>query len=311
MVFGVAIITIVYFPILSLTGVEGRTFKPMAQTVIYALMGALALSLTFVPAMCSFLMTRRVREEDNFLVRLAKRSYAPVLTFALKARWLVTGGAVVLFVAAAVLFTRLGAVFVPKLDEGSFAIQMIRTTSIGLDASLEMEKKAQKLLLEKFPEVTHILSRIGTSEVAVDPMGVNVADTYVLLKPPAEWRREDGRPVTKDELADLMNEELTAHLPGQAYLFTQPIELRFNELLSGVRADIAVKIFGEDYAVLERLAGEVREIIERIPGAADVEFDAAGQSPIFEVAMNREAMKRYNVHAGEVNEAVETAFAGK
>ena len=311
MVFGVAIITIVYLPILSLTGVEGKMFKPMAQTVIYALVGALILALTVVPALCSYLMTRKVREEDNFIIRLAKKLYTPLFNFAMKFRWLVTGGAVALFIVAAVLFTSLGAVFVPKLDEGSFAIQMIRTTSIGLDASLDMEKKAQKILLDSFPEVTHIISRIGTSEVAVDPMGVNVSDTYVLLKHPEEWRKVDGRIITKDELAELMNEELSSRLPGQAYLFTQPIELRFNELLSGVRADIAIKVFGEDYEVLEKVAGEIREIVEKIRGAADVEFDAAGKSPIFEVAMNRDAMKRYNVHAGEVNEVIETAFAGE
>jgi heavy metal efflux system protein len=311
MVFGVAIITIVYFPILSLTGVEGKTFKPMAETVIYALVGALILALTVVPALCSYLMTRKVREEDNFIIRLAKRLYVPLFNFAMKFRWLVTGGAVALFIVAAVLFTQLGAVFVPKLDEGSFAIQMIRTTSIGLNASLDMEKKAHKVLLEKFPEVTHVIARIGTSEVAVDPMGVNVSDTYALLKPPAEWRKINGRTITKDELANLMNEELSSRFPAQALLFTQPIELRFNELLSGVRADIAIKVFGENYDVLENVAGEVREIVEKVPGAADVEFDAAGKSPIFEVSMNREAMKRYNVHAGEVNEVIETAFAGK
>jgi heavy metal efflux system protein len=311
MVFGVAIITIVYFPILSLSGVEGKTFKPMAETVIYALIGALILALTVVPALCSYLMTRKVREEDNFIIRFAKKLYAPTLDLALKFRWFVTAGAVALFAVAAVLFNTLGAVFVPKLDEGSFAVQMIRTTSIGLDASLEMEKKAHKLLLEKFPEIDHIVARIGTSEVAVDPMGVNVSDTYALLKPPSEWRKVNGRSITKDELADLVAGELRMRFPAQAVLLTQPIELRFNELLSGVRADIAIKVFGEDYEVLEKVAGQAREIIEKIPGAADVEFDFAGKAPLFEVTMNREAMKRYNVHAGEVNEVIETAFAGK
>ncbi|HHY86019.1 MAG TPA: efflux RND transporter permease subunit [Verrucomicrobia bacterium] len=311
MVFGVAIITIVYVPILSLTGVEGKTFKPMAQTVIYALLGALLLALTVVPALCCYLLTRRIREGDNVIVGLAKRIYAPVLEFAFRFRWLITAGAVLLFALSLFVFARMGAVFVPRLDEGSFAIQMIRTTSIGLNASVEMERRAQRLLLERFPEVSHVLSRIGTSEVAVDPMGVNVSDTYAMLRPPSEWRTVNGRRITKEELADLMNAELDTHLPGQAYLFSQPIELRFNELLSGIRADIAIKVFGEDYDVIERVAGEIREIVESIEGAADVEFDAAGRSPLFEVAMNREAMQRYNVHAGEVNEVVETAFAGK
>jgi cobalt-zinc-cadmium resistance protein CzcA len=311
MVFGVAIITIVYVPILSLTGVEGKTFKPMAQTVIYALLGALILALTVVPALCSFVMTGKVREEDNFIIRAAKRLYAPTLTLALRFRWLVTGASVALFMAAVLVFNTLGAVFVPKLDEGSFAVQLIRTTSIGLDASIEMEKKAHRFLMENFPEIDHIVARIGTSDVAVDPMGVNVSDTYALLKPESEWRQINGRRITKDELANLVSDELRMRFPAQAVLLTQPIELRFNELLSGVRADIAIKVFGEDYEVLERVAAEVREIVERIRGAADVEFDAAGKAPLFEVRMNREAMKRYNVHAAEVNEVIETAFAGK
>lgn len=311
MVFGVAIITIVYFPILSLTGVEGKMFKPMAETVIFALIGALILALTFVPVLCSFLMTRKVSEEDNFLIRTAKNIYTPVLEWALRWRWVVVAGSVGLFALAAFTFSNLGAVFVPKLDEGSLAIQMIRTTSIGLDASLKMQKQAEKYLLEHFPEVTHVLSRVGTPEVATDPMGVNVSDTYALLKPPSEWRQIDGQIISKNKLADLMNDELNLHFPGQAHLFTQPIELRFNELLSGVRADIAIKVFGEDYEILEEIASEAREIVEKIPGAGDVEFDAVGKSPIFEVSMDREAMTRYNVHAEEVNDLIHTAFAGQ
>ena len=311
MVFGVAIITIVYFPILSLTGVEGKMFKPMAETVIFALIGALILALTAVPVLCSFFMTRKVSEEDNFLIRAAKWVYTPLLDWALRWRWVVVTGAVGLFVLAAYTFTTLGAVFVPKLDEGSMAIQMIRTTSIGLDASLKMQKEAEKYLLKSFPEITHIIARLGTPAVATDPMGVNVSDTYTLLRPPKEWRKVDGRTLTKDELANLMSEELSLHFPGQAILFTQPIELRFNELLSGVRADIAIKVFGEDYEVLEPLAAQVREIVEGIPGAADVEFDAVGKTPLFEVSMDREAMTRYNVQAAEVNELIHAAFAGQ
>jgi cobalt-zinc-cadmium resistance protein CzcA len=252
-----------------------------------------------------------VREKDNILIRAAKGIYAPVLGWALRWRWIVLVCAVGLFAFSVKLFTGMGAVFVPKLDEGSLAIQMIRTTSIGLAASIDLQKRSEKFLLERFPEITHIVSRIGTPEVATDPMGVNVSDTYALLKPQEEWRRENGHPISKDELADLMNRELNLNFPAQAYLFTQPIELRFNELLSGVRADIAIKVFGEDYDVLEPLAAEVRELIETIPGAADVEFDAAGKTPIFEVLLDREAMTRYNVHAAEVNELIHTAFAGQ
>jgi len=309
-VFGVAIITIVYLPMFTLTGIEGRMFKPMAFTVVFALVGALLLALTVIPVLCSFGMTGRVREEDNFLVRLAKRIYAPILNFSLRARGRIAAAAIGIFGFSVWGFTQLGAEFIPQLDEGSLAAQMVRTTSIGLTPSLELQTATERLLLEEFPEVTHTFSRVGTSEVATDPMGVNIGDTYIMLRPREEWRQINGRSATKDELTDLMAEELNHRFPGQSYLFSQPIELRFNELLSGSRADIAIKVFGDDYDTLEELAAEIREIIENIPGAADVEFDAAGEAPVLQVVLNRQALTRYNLHAADVNRVVETAFAG-
>ena len=308
--FGVLIITIVYVPILSLTGIEGKMFKPMALTVIYALVGALILSLTLMPVLCSYFLRAKISEKDNFAIRFLKGLYEPVLRVALQFRWLVVGGAVALFAMALLVFGRLGAEFIPQLDEGSFATHMIRTTSIGLDASIAMQERAEQVLKEEFPDVAYTFSRIGTAEVATDPMGVNVADTYIFYKPLDEWPKIDGKVVTKDELADRMSEELGVQVPGQAYLFSQPIEMRFNEILEGTRADIAVKVFGEDYGEIERIAGEVREILEKVPGAADVEFDALGKAPLLEVVPNREAMAKYNVHADEINQAVENAMAG-
>ena len=309
-VFGVTIITIVYIPILTLTGVEGKMFIPMAMTVIFALVGALLLALTLIPVLCSYFMTKKVSEEDNFIIRFAKRAYEPVLEFALRQRLLILAGSIAVFALSMAVFSRLGAEFIPQLDEGSLAVQMIRTTSIGLEPSIKMQTAAEKLLLEKFPEVPHTFARIGTAEVATDPMGVNVGDSYVMLKKPDEWRKVNGKTINKDELTNLMAAELNANFPGQSYLFSQPIELRFNELLSGSRADIAIKVFGENYDELEKIAGEVREIVEKIPGAADVEFDAAGKSPVFQVTANREGMAKYNAQAGEVNRTVESAFAG-
>ncbi len=309
-VFGVAIITIVYLPLFTLTGVEGKMFTPMAFTVVFALVGALLLALTLVPVLASYFMTSKVSEEDNFAIRVAKRAYLPALKFSLRMRWLMSGIAVAIFALSLAVFSKLGAEFIPQLDEGDLAAQMIRTTSIGLAPSLELQTAAEKRMLEKFPEVTHTFARVGTSEVATDPMGVNVGDSYILLKPKSEWRKIDGRTITKDELTDLMSKELTTSFPSQSYLFSQPIELRFNELLSGSRADIAIKVFGDDYETLEKVAGEIREIVEKIPGAADVEFDAAGKAPVLQVVLNREAMTRYNVHAEEVNKVIETAFAG-
>ena len=308
--FGVLIITIVYVPILSLSGIEGKMFKPMALTVIYALVGALILSLTLMPVLCSYVLRAKISEKDNFAIRAMKGIYEPVLRLALRFRILFVGGAIALFAIALLIFGRLGAEFVPQLDEGSFATHMIRTTSIGLDASIAMQERAEKVLREKFPGVAYTFSRIGTAEVATDPMGVNVADTYIFYKPLEEWPKIDGKAVTKDELANRMSAELGIQVPGQAYLFSQPIEMRFNEILEGTRADIAVKVFGEDYAEIEKIAGEVREVLERVPGAADVEFDALGKAPLLEITPNRQAMAKYNVHAGEINEAVENAMAG-
>ena len=308
--FGVLIITIVYVPILSLTGIEGKMFKPMALTVIYALIGALILSLTLMPVLCSYLLRAKISEKDNFVIRFLKQVYEPVLRLALRFRVLFVAGAVALFAIALFVFGRLGAEFVPQLDEGSFATHMIRTTSIGLDASIAMQERAEKVLIEKFPGVAYTFSRIGTAEVATDPMGVNVADTYIFYKPLEEWPKIDGKALTKDELANRMSAELGVQVPGQAYLFSQPIEMRFNEILEGTRADIAVKVFGDDYAEIEKIAGEVREILEKVPGAADVEFDALGKAPLLEVNPNRQAMAKYNVHAEEINEAVENAMAG-
>lgn len=309
--FGVFIITIVYVPILSLTGIEGKMFKPMALTVIFALIGALILALTLMPVLCSYFLRGKITEEDNFLIRAAKAVYRPTLAVALRLRWIFVGVAIALFVGAAVLFPRLGAEFVPQLDEGSYAAHMIRTTSIGLDAAIAMQERSEKILKERFPEVTYTFSRIGTSEVATDPMGVNVADTYIFYKPFDQWPKDEhGHTPTKDEVATRMAGELAAQLPAESHLFSQPIEMRFNEILEGTRADIAVKVFGDDYAEIERIASEAREILEQVPGAADVEFDALGKAPMLEIKLRRDTMTRYNVHASEVNATVATALAG-
>lgn len=310
--FGVAIITIVYVPVLSLTGIEGKTFHPMALTVIYALVGALILSLTLMPALCSFLLRGRVAGRENFAVRLALRLYRPALRLALRLRWLVAGIAAGLFALAILVFGRLGAEFVPRLDEGSFATHMIRATSIGLDASVAMQERAERHILEAYPEVEYTFSRIGTAEVATDPMGVNVSDTYIFYKPLDQWPRDEhGHAPTKEGLASRLAGDLDRHFPAQSHLFSQPIEMRFNEILEGTRADIAVKVFGDDFEEIERVATEAREILERIPGAADVEFDAIGRAPMLEIKLDREAMTRFNIHAEEINETVSIALAGR
>lgn len=310
-VFGIAIITIVYIPIFALTGTEGKTFTPMAFTVVFALVGALIASLTLIPVLCYYGFSSKVKEGDNFLIVAAKKIYEPILGFFMRFWWLAAGLSLGIFALSMFVFSKLGAEFIPQLDEGSIAAQFIRATSVGLESSIKTQTQAETEMLKKFPEIDYTFSRIGTSEVATDPMGVNISDSYILLKPESMWRKIGGRTISKDELADMISDELSETFPEQSYLFSQPIELRFNELLSGTRADLAVKIFGDDFSVLEKIGGQVKEIAEKIKGAADVEFDAVGKSPIFQVCINRGALARQNVRADAVNDAVEIAFAGK
>lgn len=310
MFFGVLIITIVYVPILALTGIEGKMFQPMALTVIFALTGSLLLALTVIPALASLFLGGSVEKQDTWFNRFLRRLYQPTLDFALHHGWMVVGGAVGLFALAAFTFSRLGAEFIPQLDEGSLSIQMIRGNSTGIGASLDLQKQSEKLLLEKIPEITHVFSRIGTAEVATDPMGTNVADTYVFLKPPDQWRTIDGQRLTKPKLIEEIRRELNTHVPGQTYLFTQPIELRFNEILAGTRSDLSVKIFGDDFETLESLADQVRDLLRTIPGAADVEFETSGRNPVLEIRPKRDVLREYNLHANDLNRVVENALAG-
>ena len=311
MFFGVLIITVVYLPILALTGIEGKMFRPMAITVVFALLGSLVLALTLMPALCSYLLRGRIKEQDNWLVRGFKALYTPLLGVALRLRWLVVGGAALMFVSSLWLFTRLGAEFIPQLDEGTMLLQFIRSGSAGLNASTDLQQRSEQLLLERFPEVDRLFGLIGTAEIAVDPMGPNLCDTYVEFKPRSQWRQVDGRPVNKEELIELMRRELAIHAPGQTFLFTQPIQMRFNEMMAGVRADIAVKIYGDDFATLERLATEIRDLVRLIPGSGDVEFDSFGRSPLLEIKPDRAALRRYHVQAAAMNRAIVSALAGE
>jgi len=311
MFFGVLIITVVYVPILALEGIEGKMFKPMAVVVMLALGGSLVLALTLMPVLCSYLLGGRIREKDNALVTWTKRLYTPMLTFGLRHRWLVVTPMVALFALSIFVFTRLGAEFIPQLDEGDFSFQMIRGGSVSLPSSLALQEQSEKVLRAQFPEIREIFSRIGTAEVATDPMGPNIADTYLMLKPRAEWRRVDGRTITKAELGTLMRDTLVANVPGQSILVTQPIQLRFNEIMAGARSDLVCKIFGEDHGELERLAGEVRAALASIPGGDETEFDSVGQVPMVEIEPDREAMQRLNVHAEDLNRLVESALAGR
>jgi cobalt-zinc-cadmium resistance protein CzcA len=279
MFFGVVIITVVYIQILALTGIEGKMFHPMALTVMLALGGALALALTLMPVLCSFLLRGKVHEGDNRVIAFFKNPYRRMLDVALRFRWLVVIVGVILFAGSAWLFTRLGAEFVPKLDEGSITSMLYKPVGMSLEESLRTDMEIEEKLLAEFPELMRIFTRIGTSDIATDPMPPNESDVYIFYKPISEWPKTPGRPSTKAEL----NEQIVATLkkmnPEYNVLTAQPIEMRFNEMLEGTKAELAVKIFGNDYDVLEKLAEQIKGILEKTPGAAQVEFETEGRTP--------------------------------
>jgi len=282
----------------------------MALTVIFALVGALVLALTVVPALCSVLLRGRVADEENRVMRLLRWAYAPLLAWAFRFRVVVISVAIVSFVISIPVLKRLGAEFVPQLDEGSTVLMLTGPASVSVDMSLKQQLKAEKLLLKEFPEIKTVYSRIGTAEVQTDPMGPNLSDTFISFHPPEKWRKIDGRTATREELSALMAKTIEENLPGIAAPITQPIEMRFNELLEGARADIAVKIFGDDFETLGQAQTKVREILESIPGTGDAEFDAFGKSPTLEITLNRTNMVKYNTHAAEVNKTVAAALGG-
>lgn len=311
MFFGVVIITIVYIPILALTGIEGKMFHPMAITVILALTGALLLALTLMPVLCTFLLGGKITEGDNFAMRAVKAIYRPGLKIALKLRWLVVLGAIVVVAGTVWLFGQLGAEFVPKLDEGSITAMLYKPVGMSMEESLKTDIEVEKRLLKEFPELTRIFSRIGTSEIATDPMPPNESDVYMFYKPLEEWPKTSGRPHTKAELREQIEAELKKMSPDYDILFAQPIEMRFNEMLEGTKAELAVKLFGTDYDVLEKLGAEVKEILEKTPGAAQVEFETEGRTPQLEITVKRDVLQRYSLQAAEPNKAVSAALAGE
>jgi len=311
MFFGVVIITAVYIPILALTGIEGKMFHPMALTVMLALTGALLLTLTLMPVLCSFLLGGQVHEGDNRIMAVVKRLYEPSLTLALRQRWLAVAGAVALLAGSLWLFTRLGAEFVPKLDEGSITSMLYKPVGMSLEEALRTDIEIENRLLAEFPEITRVFTRIGTSDIATDPMPPNESDVYIFYKPLNEWPKTSGRPRTKAELNQQIGAMLTKMNPDYNILSAQPIEMRFNEMLEGTKAELAVKIFGNDYDVLERLAEQIKGILEQTPGAAQVEYETEGRTPQLQMDVKRATLKRFSLQAGEVNKAVNAALAGQ
>ena len=311
MFFGVVIITVVYIPILALTGIEGKMFHPMALTVMLALGGALVLALALMPALCSLVLTGKIHEGDNRVIALMKKLYLPTLDMALRQPWLVVVASVLLFAGSLRLFTRLGAEFVPKLDEGSITSMLYKPVGMSMEESLRTDIEVENRLLKEFPEITRIFSRIGTSDIATDPMPPNESDIYIFYKPIAEWPRTTGHPRTKAELNEQIGAMLKQINPEYDILTAQPIEMRFNEMLEGTKAELSVKIFGNDYDVLDKLAEQIKGVLEKTPGAAQVEFETEGRTPQLQINTRRDVLQRYGLQASEVNKAVNAALAGQ
>jgi heavy metal efflux system protein len=311
MFFGVAIITIVYIPILALTGIEGKMFHPMALTVMLALTGALVLALTLMPVLCSFLLRGQIREGDNFIIRALKAIYEPSLRLALALRWIVVLAAIAVFAGSIWLFNHLGAEFVPKLDEGSITAMLYKPVGMSMEDSLKTDLEVENRLHAEFPEITRVFSRIGTSEIATDPMPPNESDVYIFYKPVSEWPKTSGRPRNKAELREHIEAMLKKMNPSYNILFAQPIEMRFNEMLEGTKAELSVKVFGNDYDVLEKLAEQIKGILENTPGSAQVEFETEGRTPQLLIEAKHDELRRYSLFSAEVNKAVSAALAGK
>ncbi|MGH9930001.1 MAG: efflux RND transporter permease subunit [Pyrinomonadaceae bacterium] len=305
-VFAVAIIMIVYLPILSLTGIEGKMFKPMALTVVFALLGSLILSLTYVPAAMTFLLRGHVSEKESFLIRIAKRGYRPALSFMTAYRLPAIAIATILVVISAILFPFLGAEFIPRLDEGSLAVQVQQLPSVSLTQSIKTTTDVEKVL-KRFPEVTKVVSKTGRAEVATDPMSIDFSDLYIELKPPSEWTTTHS----KVELVEKMSKALEDGVPNASFSFSQPIELRVAELISGVRSDIAIKLFGDDLDTLKKSADEISRAVMQVRGAEDVKVEATTGLPQLQIKPDRAAIARYGINVGDVNELVESIVAGK
>lgn len=303
-VFGIVIIIIVFLPLFTLEGMEGKMFAPMAYTISIALVASLVFSLTLSPVLSS-LALRGGSEQDVFVLRWAKRAYLPLLNWALRSKRVVAVTAVMVLIASLALFPFLGTEFIPSMDEGSLTTQVIRLPSISLPESVDMEQKVQQALLA-FPEVVTVVSKIGSAEIATDPMGPNVSDPIVILKPKKQWTTAR----TKEELVEKIRAELEK-IPGVAYNITQPIALRVDELISGVKSQIAIKLFGDDLDVLRRKAEEIGQVVSKVRGVTDLRVEQTAGQPYMTIEIDRRKIARYGINVADVQEIVETAIGGK
>jgi len=305
-IFGVTIIMIVYLPILTLSGVEGKLFTPMAMVVILALAAALLLTFTAVPALAALLLGGKIKEKESFLIRGAKAAYEPILGWALRHKGAVVLGATLAVAGSLFLASRMGSEFAPQLTEGAIALQPTRMPGIALTTSVEMQKRVEQELLKAFPdEIASIFARTGTSEVVTDVCGPEVSDTYIMLTPRKQWKKAK----TQEELAEAM-EAIVQQLPGQNYEFSQPIELRMNELVSGIRSDLAVMVYGDEMDVMSRYANQIARELQNVPGAQDIKVEQGTGMPMLTIEIDRAAVARYGLNVKDVQDVVEIAMGG-
>jgi len=304
--FGAFIITVVYIPIFTLTGIEGKMFHPMAFTVVMALTAAMVLSVTFVPAAVALSLSGRVAERENLLIRGAKWFYRPLLRFALAWRVLVVVAAAAFVVYCGALTTRMGTEFIPSLDEGDIALHALRIPGTSLTQAVGMQTTLEKVV-KSFPEVDRVVAKLGTAEVATDPMPPSVADNFVIMKDREEWP-DPNKP--KSALVKEM-EDAVGKVPGNNYEFTQPIQMRFNELISGVRADLAVKVYGDDFDQLTALGKQAEAILKGVPGAADTKMEQVTGLPLLTITPDRAAISRFGLNVATVQATIEAALGGK
>ena len=307
LIFGQTIIMVVYLPIFALTGVEAKLFHPMAFTVVLALLGAMILSVTFIPAAVALFVKGEVKEKESRWMAWLKQRYLAVLDWAYQFKYFVVATVSCVLVFTAVLFSQMGSEFAPQLQEGDFAVQQLRAPSTGLDQSLIMQENTEKLLLKEFPEIKAVFSRTGTAEVATDVMPPNISDGFIILKPKSEWEN------SKQSLDDLRNrmQAFLATLPGNNSEFSQPIELRFNELISGVRSDIGVKLFGDDMEVLGAEAEKIADKIKQISGASAVNVEQTSGLPLLNVAVNRDLAGQYGLSSRDIQDIVSASIGGE
>lgn len=307
LIYGQLIIMVVYLPIFALTGVSGKMFHPMAFTVVTALLGAMILSVTFVPAAIALFVTGKVQEKENLVMRNAKRGYAPVLDWVMQRRGLTFALAGAVLVGSGLLASRMGSEFIPSLSEGDLALQALRVPGTSLSQSVDMQQRLEKTLLAQVPEVERVFARTGTAEIASDPMPPNISDSYVMLKPKAQW--PDPGKSREALIADI--QRASAMVPGNAYELSQPIQLRFNELISGVRSDVAVKVFGDDMTVLNKTANEIASALQGLAGASEVKVEQTTGLPVLTINIDRDKAARYGLNVGDVQDTIAVAVGGR